>query len=118
MKYFLVIFLSLLMTNFFGATAMPNTILLVLLVPFVIMEFYQKSVFKWYIYFVLIGLFLSILSCYYFRYQSIILTFKASAPYFYIVFYFLLRYINFEVRVMEKAIFWLAIIFCFCYIIQ
>lgn len=117
-KYYLVIFLSLLLTNFFGASKINNAILLGLMIPFVILEFSKKSVFKWYFVAVFIGLFVSIFSCYYYRDQSIAHTFKASSPYFYIFFYFVLKYFDLSMPKMEKALFILIVIFCVSYIFQ
>jgi len=118
MKYYIVIFLSLLMTNFFGLTTINNTILLGLMIPFVIIEFSEKSIFKWYIVAVFIGLCLSIISCYYFRGQSMLMTFKASVAYYYIFFYFVLKYLNLSIYKMEAALLILVIIFCVSYIVQ
>lgn len=106
------------MTDFLGLTKINNTILLGLMIPFVIMEFSKKSVFKWYIVAVFIGLSVSIISCNYFRGQSLSMTFKATAPFFYILFYFVLKYFNLSVQKMEKALFILVVIFCVSYIIQ
>jgi len=118
MKYYVVIFLSLLMTNFFGLTKINNTILLGMMIPFVIIEFSEKSIFKWYIVAVFIGLCLSIISCYYFRGQSMLMTFKASVSYYYIFFYFVLKYLDVSIYKMETALLILIIIFCVCYIVQ
>jgi hypothetical protein len=118
MKYIFVIFSSLLFTNFFGATTISNTILLSSLFPFIIMEIGKESVFKPYIIVVLIGLFFNMISCYYFREQSIFDSFKASVIFYYIMFYFMLRIINSSIDQMESSLFILVIILCGCYIVQ
>lgn len=118
MKYIIVIFLSLLLTNFFGATGINNTISLGLIFPFVVIEFSKQSIFKRYIVFVFIGLTLSMISCYYNWEQSMFVTLRVTAPYYYILFYFMLKNINLTVPDMEKALFVLVVIFCVCYILQ
>ena len=118
MEYFVVIFFSLLLTNFFGATAINNTVLLLPLLLFFILELHEKAIFKNYLIAVLIGLFLSMVSCYIFNGQSLFASFKASAPYLYIIFYFMLKRINPSIPEMEKALIMLTIIFCVCYVIQ
>jgi hypothetical protein len=118
MKYLYVIAFTLLLTNFWGATDINNTILLLLMLPFVALDLKNKSIFKSYILFVIFGLFCSILSCWYFRDQSILVTFKASAAFFYIIFYFALRKINLSIVDTERVIFVLTIILCICYILQ
>jgi len=118
MKYYIIVFLSLLMTNFFGLTKINNTILLGLMIPFVIIEFSEKSIFKWYIVAVFIGISLSIISCNYFRGQPMLMTFKASVIYYYILFYFVLKYLDIPISQMETSLMILVIIFCACYIVQ
>jgi hypothetical protein len=118
MKYFVVIFFTLLLTNFFGATALGSTILLGIVLPLVVLEFSKKSVFKGYIIILFLGLSMSIISCYYYRAQPIFQTFRATAPYYYIIFYFMLKYINLPIQSTEKALTTLFLIFCACYIIQ
>lgn len=118
MKYYVIVFLSLLMTNFFGLTRINNTILLGLMIPFVIIEFSERSIFKWYIVIVFIGLCLSIISCNYFRGQPMLMTFKASVSYYYIFFYFVLKYLDVPISKMETSLMLLVIIFCGCYIVQ
>jgi len=106
------------MTNFFGLTTINNTILLGLMIPFVIIEFSEKSIFKWYIVAVFIGISLSIISCNYFRGQPMLMTFKASVIYYYILFYFVLKYLDIPISQMETSLMILVIIFCACYIVQ
>jgi hypothetical protein len=118
MKYFLVIFISLLLTNFFGATTINNTVLLLPLLLFFILELHKKAIFKIYLITVLIGLFLSMVSCYIFNGQSLFATFKSSAPFLYIIFYFMLKSINLSIPEMENALIVLTIVFCVCYVIQ
>ena len=118
MKYYIIVFLSLLMTNFFGLTKINNTILLGLMITFVIIEFSEKSIFKWYIVAVFIGISLSIISCNYFRGQPMLMTFKASVIYYYILFYFVLKYLDIPISQMETSLMILVIIFCACYIVQ
>jgi len=118
MKIIIIIFLSLLFVNFFGATAINNTILLGLILPFVVFSLSKRTLFKNHILFVIGGLICSIISCYFFRDQPMLITFKNSASYFYILFYFMLRYINPTIKQIESAIFILTVILCSCYAIQ
>jgi len=92
--------------------------LLGLMIPFVIIEFSEKSIFKWYIVAVFIGISLSIISCNYFRGQPMLMTFKASVIYYYILFYFVLKYLDIPISQMETSLMILVIIFCACYIVQ
>ncbi len=118
MKLFIIIFLSLLFVNFFGATSIANTILLGMMLPFVILDITKRSLFKKQILIVIAGLICSIISCYYFREQPMLITFKNSAMFFYILFYFMVRYINPDIFQMEKAIIILTTALCLCYILQ
>ena len=118
MKFYVTLFLSLLFMNFFGATAINNTILLGIIIPFLALNFQKKSIFKWHFVAMFLGIWISILSCYYFRNQPPLLTLKASAPYFYILFYFVLRESNMSIRKMEMLLVVMAILFCISYIIQ
>ncbi len=106
------------MTNFFGATSFNNTILLGLMLPFVVLEIGKKALFKKEIILLLLGLMLNLLACQYFRDQSLFSTFRASANFIYIFFYFVLRYINPTLKETEKAMFILIILFCIAYIVQ
>ena len=117
-KLYIFIFLSLLLTNFFGAINLNNTILLIIITPFIFIKIYNKSIFKSYIILMFIGLVFSIFSCNYFRGQNLFLTFKTSAPYFYISFYFCLKKFNLSVPAMEKGLLILVIIFCLSYLLQ
>lgn len=118
MKYIIIIFISLLLTNFLGATSLPNTPLLILLVPFVVLELNNRSIFSGYIIAIIIGLIISMVSCYYYRDQSVFDTFRGSANFFYIMFYFMIRRINPSLAQMEKALLILAVIFSLSYIVQ
>lgn len=118
MKSFLILFLSLLLTNFFGATSISNIILLGLICPFIFNELFRDSIFKRYILTLFVGLSISILSCYYFRHQPVFLTFKVSVPYYYILFYFVLKHLDLSITEAEKILVCLVLIFCSCYIIQ
>jgi hypothetical protein len=118
MKYFLIVFLSLLFTNFFGATTVSNMMLLFMILPFVVIEFPKKSLFKGYLIIFIIALLLNMISCYHFNQQPLWDSFKALNPYLYILFYFVLKELDFPVAKMEKALVVLTIIFCICYIIQ
>lgn len=118
LKYLIVIFTSLLLTNFLGATYFSNTILLLLLLPFLFSGLKTNSLFKNYILALVFFVIINIFSCYYFNGQSITSSLKATSPYLHIIFYFLLLRINLPIEQMEKAIIVLTIIFCICYIIQ
>lgn len=118
MKHIQIIFLTLLMTNFFGATSFNNTILLGVMLPFVFLEIGKKALFKKELLFLLLGLVINMLACQYFRDQSIFSTFRASANFIYIFFYFVLRYINPTLKETEKAILILVVLFCVAYIVQ
>lgn len=118
MKHIQIIFLTLLMTNFFGATSFNNTILLGVMLPFVFLEIGKKALFKRDILFMLLGLVLNMIACQYFRDQSIFATFRASANFIYLFFYFVLRYINPSIKETEKAILILIVLFCIAYIVQ
>src|SRR5690606_8029123 len=78
----------------------------------------NDSLFRNYILVLVAGLLLSMISCEYFRGQSFFVTFKASASYLFILFYFMLRRINVSVTKMEYALGILVLIFCICYILQ
>lgn len=118
MKIFVVILTSLLLTKFFGATSISNTLLLLALLPFVILEINEKSIFKIYIFAILLGIILNIISCYFYSGQSLIESFKASVIFFYIMFYFMLRRIKPSLIQMENALLVLVVILCICYIVQ
>lgn len=118
MKLTIIIFSSLVFTNFFGATTISNTILLSTLLPFVFLGLAEKSLFKTHIIAILIGLFFNMMSCYYYREQSVFDTFKASVVFYYIIFYFVLRKIKPSLNQIEKSLFILVLIFCIGYLIQ
>lgn len=121
MKYIIVIFLTLLLTNFYGATPIPDVpekILMLILLPFVVFELNNKSMFKPYIIALIVFLIINFLTTYAFRGQSIWLTFQVSQSFFFILFYFMLKSINPSLPEMEKALNWLIAIFCLSYLIQ
>ena len=117
-KYYITIVFILMLINFFGATSIPNVILLGLLIPFAIIEFKHRSIFKWYIVATFIGLLLSMISCYVFRKQSIPDTFKSSAYIMYLMFYFALKNFKLSLSSMEKILHAIIILFCLSYIVQ
>ncbi len=119
MKHLFIIIISLLLLNFFGAFFIYSEILLGgLVLPFAIIKIRKEYLFKKYIYILLIGIFISIFSCNFFRGQSLYLSIKANYPYFFILFYFTLLSLNFSVKTTEKALIYLIILFCISYIIQ
>ena len=61
---------------------------------------------------------LSMASCYFFRGQSVSVGFGAYAVYLAIVSYFLMIKLRISSDNVEKTIFYMSIIFCFCYLYQ
>lgn len=118
MKIYIVIFLCLILVNFFGATSFGNTVSLGIMLPFVFLDIKNPSLFRNNIIFVAVGLFLSMISSELFRDQSLFTTFRVSASYLYIIFYFVLRRIDISVTNMEYALEILVLVFCICYILQ
>ena len=118
MKHYYIVFFSLLFLNFFGATAINNTILLSIVIAFTGLEIRKKAMFKEYVILIFIGVFASMLSCYHFRGQSLFMTFRASAIFFYLGYYFMLRKLNFSIVSVEKAFEVLFIVYCVSYFVQ
>lgn len=117
-KSLIIVIYTSLLTNFFGLFSIYNFILLGIVLPFTIMEYDKRGMFNYYLAVLFLGLFINFFSSYFFREQSIYLSFRASAPFYYILFYFVLRHFDFHIEDTEKAILILSIIFCICYLIQ
>jgi hypothetical protein len=118
MKYLIIVFLSLLMMNFFGAFEIQDKVFFYIMMPFVFLKFSSTSIYKNLFIYLVVFLFVNILSCQYLQGQPIFLTFKATIPFVFIIFYYLLRYFNLSVEGMEKIFFILTFSFGICYLVQ
>lgn len=106
------------MMNFFGAIELQDKILFYIMMPFVFLKFSSTSIYKKLFIYLLVFLFVNILSCDYLRGQPVFLTFKATIPFIFVFYYYVLRYYNLSIEGMEKLIVVLAYSFCICYLIQ
>lgn len=104
--------------TFFGTVNIPNTIRLILILPFVFIGIKRKYHFKRVIIWLLSGLIMSMISSFIFRGQDFLSSFKASPVILMILFYFLICYIHPTVRNTEKSIAYLVLIFDVIYIFQ
>lgn len=118
-KYSLVVILVVLVyVNFFGITNISNTLLLTLLLPFIAIGIQERSLFRNTLLWLLVGLALNVISCYYFNGQDVISSIKALPNYLYILSYFLFLKVNPSLQAINKAILWLIIVFDVLYILQ
>lgn len=113
-----LILLVLLLINFFGLTHISNTILLLLLMPGIIKGIKKQTLFRPYLKYLIISIFLSYLSSFHFERQTILQSFAMSANIFYILIYFFFIGNNISFKVVEKTLTYLSILFCCVYIIQ
>lgn len=113
-----IFIISLILLNFFGIVAIPNAFLLIGLLPFIIIEIGRKQPFQTSYILMIIGLFLSMVSCYIYRGQDFISSFKAMPVVFYIFFFYLLLYLKPKIIQIENVLQWLIIIFDILYICQ
>lgn len=112
-------FIIVLFLNFFGITNISNTILLLLLLPFVFISIKQRNlVFKKTIIVMLIGMVLNIFSADIFNGQKPITTFKGMSFFYYIFLYFLLWKYKPDIKQTHNTILYLCIIFDVLYILQ
>lgn len=110
--------MTLVLLNFFGLTTIPNAFLLVFLLPFIFIEIRRQQPFRLSFLLMIIGLFLSMISCNIYRSQDLLSSFKALPVVFYIFFYYALLYFKPTVTQIEKVLQWLIIIFDILYISQ
>lgn len=104
--------------TFFGTVDITNTLLLILILPFVIIGIRRTYLFKKIIICLLAGLIMSMISSFIFRGQDFLSSFKASPVILMILFYFLICYIHPSIRNTEKSIVILVLIFDIIYILQ
>ena len=115
---YVIIILFFILSNFFGAFTIGNTILLSLLIPFLFKGIQINSIYRPYFAFLLIGILINYISCYYFRGQSFYDSFKAMSIFFYILFYFALKTLKPSLPTIEMVLLYLIITFDTIYIIQ
>lgn len=118
MNYWIIVFFSLVITNFFGAFEVPKILVFALLVFYTILCVSKQNIFRNIIILFFLSLFLSMISSNLFRGQSYIESLKSCLYYFNLLFYFVLIFYNPNIRQVEKAIRFLAVIFIVCYLIQ
>jgi hypothetical protein len=119
-KDLLIIFGTLLLTNVFGITKLPNTPLLILVLVMGILGYIENrnSIFIKPIAVFIVGLLISIISCKVFREQDYLDSFKALPNYFFILFYFGLIYLKPKLTDIENAFIFLTLMFNTIYILQ
>ncbi len=118
MKYIILVFGFLILTNFFGAVAFPKVLILGGLFAFSFPKLSKKSTFRNIIILILLGLVASMISSQVFRGQSFIDSLKASTFYFNILFYFILLKQAPSITQVEKGIRILTILFIGAYLLQ
>lgn len=113
-----IILIILLYINFFGILNIPNTILLASLIPFIIVGIGKKIMFRNMFIWFIIGIICNMISCYIYRGQDFLSSFKAIPVYFYVLSFFLFVWINPTLKTLNSVILYLAVIFDSIYIIQ
>lgn len=105
--------------NFFGMFPISNTVLLILLLPFIIWGQGQRDLsFRKILLVLLLSLILNMISCNIYQGQSILDSIKAMAFFYYILFYFAVSYIKPSAKSITSSITWLCLIFNTLYILQ
>lgn len=118
MRSFFILLICLFLINFTGVLNISNTILLACSIPFVIKNWKITTFFKKPIALFILFLLLNIVSCYYYRGQGFIDTFKAEANYFYILTYFIWFSVSNDLREVEKGLLGVSTLVIFLYLIQ
>ena len=87
------VFFILVFMNFFGAVGKFSTAITFLALPFIFFEYSKRDIFRNYVLVFIIGLFLSMASCLYYRSQSIFDSLNVYNSYtlFGVFFYFIVR---------------------------
>jgi len=110
---------ALILINFFGMSNIRLELSFgVLVLPFILLEIRKTIKFKKILIVMSLGIFASIISCLYFRGQSVYMTFRVSLFLFTIFFYFFLINRKYSLETVEKSLIMLGIFGCCLYIIQ
>ena len=118
-KVLLLTVYVLFLTGFFGAIYLPHYFFLGTFAPLAFWHFLtKKMLFKWNIALVFCGVVLSVISCYYYRNQSVALTLKSGSNIYYLAFYFVISRVRLKDWQFENFISLMCAIFCCCYIFQ
>lgn len=118
MTIIIIVSLILLSINLFGILNISNTVLLSILLVLGVRYVTKPTTFRWPIYMMFIGILISFIPADIYRGQSYIETFKASANYFYIFFFFVLLRFRPSLKQIEKIIVIFALISSTVYILQ
>lgn len=114
----ILLFSILVMLDFFGAFTKGGKAILFFTLPFVFFGYRQPSLFKKYIIVFVGGLFLSMISCYYFRKQTFLESFWVYNSLYGLLFFFFIRSFSLSVKRMERILVVLFILILVSYIIQ
>ena len=117
-NFIVSILFILVMLDFFGGFHTGNKAILFFTIPFIILNYKNKSMFSKLIFIYLAGLFLSMLSSYYFRQQTIQESFWVYQSLYGILFYFIIKSFNLSIKDMEKIIIIIVSFFLVAYIVQ
>ncbi|MDU0808905.1 hypothetical protein [Aquirufa regiilacus] len=115
--YFLLVII-LIMLDFFGGESKGAKAICFLGLPFIFFDYKRPSIFKGYIILFIIGLFISMLSCYYFRNQTLMESFWQYNYLYALTFYFLIKAFNLPAVAMERVLVILVVLFCVAYFYQ
>lgn len=120
-----IIIYTLILCVFWGLGIIPRIFNLIFIasLPLVVFALTNKQknlIFKKYILLIFISLFINAISCYYFRGQSLFLSFRTEnfINFLPILFYFFLIKKNPSLNSLNKIISFLYLLFCICYIVQ
>lgn len=114
----LLLIYILLLTNFFGLTSLPYSILLITTFIFSIGAFKKNLLFKKNIILIFLLLFLNFISSYIYREQNFYESFTAFPHIWFLFLYFFLHNQKIGIEQIEKISISVSLIFCVCYAIQ
>jgi hypothetical protein len=117
MKFYTILFLILVLLNFFGLTNIQEKYFIIF-TPIIFFEYNKQSIYKKIFSYLIFFLFINIFLCYIIRNQNFIDTLKVTIPFFFILFYFVLKNQNLSIINIEKLLLILSFICCFAYLLQ
>lgn len=118
MNVYVFLFLFLLIEKYFGLIDLRGGLLVLIVVVLGYKQWRIKSLFSTYIWMVYFFMFLSAISSYVYRGQTISQSFSAEPTLLYLLFYFVLKRYHMTIIQIEKIIYISSLLFVISYIIQ
>lgn len=118
MNVYVFLFLFLLIEKYFGLIDLRGGLLVLIVVVLGYKQWRIKSLFSTYIWMVYFFMFLSAISSYVYRGQTISQSFSADPTLLYLLFYFVLKRYHMTIVQIEKIIYISSLLFVISYIIQ